>query len=67
MHTREVTLGSRTLSIETGKLAKQADGSVIVDQPHTQLHAHHSCSPSSGSSRENTVLPGWLVNSMMPP
>jgi polyribonucleotide nucleotidyltransferase len=29
-HRREITLGSRTLSIETGKLAKQADGSVIV-------------------------------------
>jgi polyribonucleotide nucleotidyltransferase len=30
MHTRELTLGSQTLSFETGKLAKQADGSVIV-------------------------------------
>ncbi|HVB37994.1 MAG TPA: polyribonucleotide nucleotidyltransferase, partial [Vicinamibacterales bacterium] len=30
MHTREVNIGGRTLSIETGKLAKQADGSVIV-------------------------------------
>ncbi|MDE3155763.1 MAG: polyribonucleotide nucleotidyltransferase [Acidobacteriota bacterium] len=30
MHTREVNIGQRTLSIETGKLAKQADGSVIV-------------------------------------
>jgi polyribonucleotide nucleotidyltransferase len=30
MHRRELTIGSRTLSIETGKLAKQADGSVIV-------------------------------------
>jgi polyribonucleotide nucleotidyltransferase len=27
---RELTIGSRTISIETGKLAKQADGSVIV-------------------------------------
>jgi polyribonucleotide nucleotidyltransferase len=27
---REVQIGSRTISIETGKLAKQADGSVIV-------------------------------------
>ena len=27
---REVTIGSRTLSIETGKLAKQADGAVLV-------------------------------------
>ncbi|HVC18470.1 MAG TPA: polyribonucleotide nucleotidyltransferase [Vicinamibacterales bacterium] len=30
MHTREVKVGERILSIETGKLAKQADGSVIV-------------------------------------
>jgi polyribonucleotide nucleotidyltransferase len=29
-HRKEITLGSRTISIETGKLAKQADGSVIV-------------------------------------
>jgi polyribonucleotide nucleotidyltransferase len=27
---REVQIGSRTLSLETGKLAKQADGSVVV-------------------------------------
>src|SRR4029078_11446177 len=27
---REIQIGSRTLSLETGKLAKQADGSVIV-------------------------------------
>src|ERR687896_2396448 len=27
---REVRIGSRTISIETGKLAKQADGSVLV-------------------------------------
>ncbi len=30
MHTRELTLGSQTLSFQTGKLAKQADGSVLV-------------------------------------
>src|ERR1044071_6557369 len=30
VHRRDVTLGARTISIETGKLAKQADGSVIV-------------------------------------
>jgi polyribonucleotide nucleotidyltransferase len=30
MHRRELNLGRQTLSIETGKLAKQADGSVIV-------------------------------------
>jgi polyribonucleotide nucleotidyltransferase len=30
MLTRELTIGSQTLSFETGKLAKQADGSVVV-------------------------------------
>src|SRR4249919_3424394 len=30
MHTRELQIGSQTLSFETGKLAKQADGSVVV-------------------------------------
>jgi polyribonucleotide nucleotidyltransferase len=30
MHTRQVQIGQHTLSLETGKLAKQADGSVIV-------------------------------------
>ena len=30
MHTRALSIGSHTLSLETGKLAKQADGSVIV-------------------------------------
>ncbi len=30
MHTRALPIGSQTLSFETGKLAKQADGSVVV-------------------------------------
>ena len=30
MTTRELTIGSKTLSFETGKLAKQADGAVLV-------------------------------------
>ncbi len=30
MHTRALTIGSQTLTLETGKLAKQADGSVVV-------------------------------------
>ncbi|HZM60492.1 MAG TPA: polyribonucleotide nucleotidyltransferase [Vicinamibacterales bacterium] len=30
LHTREVQVGSRRISMETGKLAKQADGSVLV-------------------------------------
>jgi polyribonucleotide nucleotidyltransferase len=44
-HRREVALGARTLSIETGKLAKQADGAVIVRAGDTMVlvtacHAH---------------------------
>jgi polyribonucleotide nucleotidyltransferase len=30
MHTRQIAIGSQTLSIETGRLAKQADGAVVV-------------------------------------
>src|ERR687888_1983412 len=30
MHTRELQVGQNTLRLETGKLAKQADGSIIV-------------------------------------
>ena len=32
---REIRIGSRTLSIETGKLAKQADGAVVVRSSDT--------------------------------
>ncbi|MBM3777688.1 MAG: polyribonucleotide nucleotidyltransferase [Acidimicrobiia bacterium] len=34
---REIRIGSRTISIETGKLAKQADGSVIVRSGDTMV------------------------------
>src|SRR3954464_92649 len=30
MHTREISVGRQSISIETGRLAKQADGSVVV-------------------------------------
>ena len=36
-HRRDITLGARSLSIETGKLAKQADGSVIVRSGDTMV------------------------------
>ncbi len=35
MHTCEIPVGGRTLSIETGRLAKQADGSVVVRSGET--------------------------------
>ena len=36
-HRRDLTIGARTISIETGKLAKQADGSVIVRSGDTMV------------------------------
>src|SRR5436189_5892773 len=55
MHTvnlqrREIRVGSRTSSIETGKLAKQADGSVVVRAGDTMVlvTACHSSSPREG-------------------
>src|SRR4029453_13749250 len=50
MHRREVTLGSRTLSIETGKLAKQADGSVVVRSGDTMglVTACHAANAREG-------------------
>ena len=37
MHTRDISVGGRTLSIETGRLAKQADGAVIVRMGDTMV------------------------------
>ena len=47
---RELTIGSSTLSIETGKLAKQADGAVIVRQGDTMVlvTACRAASPREG-------------------
>ena len=49
-HRRELTLGARTLSIETGKLAKQADGAVIVRLGDTMVivTACHAANPREG-------------------
>ena len=50
MHKREIQVGQHTLSLETGKLAKQADGSVIVRQGDTMVlvTACHSSSAREG-------------------
>src|SRR5919107_6302012 len=50
MHKRDLSLGSQTLSIETGRLAKQADGSVVVRMGDTMVlvTACHSASPREG-------------------
>src|SRR5688572_12701697 len=36
-HKRDITIGARTISIETGKLAKQADGAVIIRSGDTMV------------------------------
>jgi polyribonucleotide nucleotidyltransferase len=50
MHTRELTIGRQTLSIETGKLARQADGAVVVRYGDTVVlvSACHSSTPRAG-------------------
>src|SRR5215471_12001656 len=47
---REIQIGSRRISIETGKLAKQADGSVIVRSGDTMVlvTAAHAASAREG-------------------
>jgi polyribonucleotide nucleotidyltransferase len=50
MHKRELVLGQHTLSIETGKLAKQADGAVAVrfGDSVVLVTACHASSPREG-------------------
>jgi polyribonucleotide nucleotidyltransferase len=67
---REIRIGSRTLSLETGKLAKQADGAVIVRSGDTMVlvSACHAASPREGIDflpltvdyRENTYASGRI-------
>ncbi|MCU1384933.1 MAG: pnp, partial [Acidobacteria bacterium] len=50
MHTREISVGANTLRFETGKLAKQAHGSVIVRLGDSMVlvTACHSANPREG-------------------
>src|SRR6266446_6936148 len=50
MHTRELTVGQNTLRLETGKLAKQAHGSVIVRYGDSVVivTACHAANPREG-------------------
>jgi polyribonucleotide nucleotidyltransferase len=67
---REIQIGSRTITIETGKLAKQADGSVLVRSGDTVVlvTACHAASPREGIDflpltvdyRENTYASGRI-------
>src|SRR5215212_5302682 len=50
MHTREVTIGGKSLSLETGKLAKQAGGAVMVrfGDSVVLVTACHAANPREG-------------------
>jgi polyribonucleotide nucleotidyltransferase len=50
MHRTELTVGGQTLSFETGKLAKQADGAVVVRLGDTMVlvTACHAATPREG-------------------
>ncbi|MBA2301077.1 MAG: polyribonucleotide nucleotidyltransferase, partial [Acidobacteria bacterium] len=70
MHTREINVAGRTISIETGRLAKQADGAVIVRQGDTMVlvTACADASPREGVDflpltcdyKENTYASGRI-------
>jgi polyribonucleotide nucleotidyltransferase len=70
LHRREIQIGSRTLSLETGKLAKQADGAIVVRSGDTMVlvTACHAAServgidflPLTVDYRENTYASGRI-------
>src|SRR5512138_180416 len=70
MHTREISVGGRTISIETGRLAKQADGAVLVRSGDTAVlvTACASANPREGIDflpltvdyKENTYASGRI-------
>ena len=47
MHTRTISLGRQTLSIETGRLAKQADGAVLVRSGDTVVLVTACAAPAA--------------------
>src|SRR5437764_3803444 len=47
MYTRDISVGGRTISIETGRLAKQADGSVLVRSGDTVVLVTACAAPSA--------------------
>ena len=47
MHTRNISIGRQTLSLETGRLAKQADGAVIVRAGDTMVLVTACASPAA--------------------
>ena len=47
MHTRNISVGDRSISIETGRLAKQADGAVVVRSGDTMVLVTACAAPSA--------------------
>jgi polyribonucleotide nucleotidyltransferase len=70
MHTAEVNVGGRPLTIETGKIAKQASGSVVVRYGDTMVLVTACCAswerdgldflPLTVDYRENTYASGRI-------
>jgi polyribonucleotide nucleotidyltransferase len=70
MHTRDISFGGKTLSLETGRLAKQADGAVIVRLGDTMVLVTACADPSPRENvdflpltcdyRENTYASGRI-------
>src|SRR5687767_15455048 len=70
MHTRDINVAGRTISIETGRLAKQADGAVIIRLGDTMVlvTACADASPREGVDflpltcdyKENTYASGRI-------
>ncbi|MEX1127165.1 MAG: polyribonucleotide nucleotidyltransferase [Vicinamibacterales bacterium] len=70
MHTREIPFGGKTLTLETGRLAKQADGAVIVRQGDTMVLVTACADPNPRENvdflpltcdyRENTYASGRI-------
>jgi polyribonucleotide nucleotidyltransferase len=47
MHTRNISVGGRSISLETGRLAKQADGAVIVRSGDTMVLVTACAAPNA--------------------
>ena len=68
---REIQIGTHTLSIETGRLAKQADGAAVVRMGDTMVIVTASLPATSGAMarlplRAYTALPAGAITSALP-
>ena len=52
---KEMTWGGKTLSIETGKMSRQADGAVIVRYGDTMVHAAVCASKKTPDTFEDFI------------